>query len=77
MRYFENELNLNVKDLGPTEFVDGDDYPDYVFPLTAKVLEKKARGILICKNGIGVCVAANKVAGIRAGIGYNTAVAET
>lgn len=77
VRFLENELNIKVKDLGPTEFVDGDDYPDYVFPLTAKVLEKNARGILICKNGIGVCVAANKVAGIRAGIGYNTAVAET
>lgn len=77
MRYFENELNLTVKDLGPAEHVDGDDYPDYVFPLTEKVLEKDGRGILICKNGIGVCVAANKVPGIRAGIGYNTAVAET
>ena len=77
LRYFENELKLKVTDLGPAEFTDGDDYPDYVFPLTEAVLEKDGRGILICKNGVGVCVAANKVPGIRAGIGYNTAVAET
>ncbi len=77
VRYFENELNINFKDLGPAEFVEDDDYPDYAFRLTEQVLEKKARGILICKNGIGVCIAANKVAGIRAGIGYNTTVAKT
>ncbi len=77
VRYVENELNLKIKDLGPAEFVDDDDYPDYVFPLTKEVLHQEGRGILICRNGIGVCVAANKVPGIRAGIGYNTAVAES
>ena len=32
---------------------------------------------MICKNGIGVCIAANKEDGIRAGIGYNLMAAET
>jgi ribose 5-phosphate isomerase B len=78
IRYFENELNVPVTDLGPTEYVEDDDYPDFAIPLAKKVAEEKgAEGILICKNGIGVCMAANKVKGIRAGLGYNLMAAET
>ena len=32
---------------------------------------------MVCGSGIGVCIAANKVAGIRCGIGYNVEVAES
>lgn len=77
VRYLENELSLKVTDLGPKDYDENDDYPPYAEALTAKVLEKNGRGILICKNGIGVCIAANKVDGIRAGIGYNLMAAET
>jgi len=78
VRYIENELNLEVEDMGPFEYAEDDDYPDYVIPLAKRVAKKKnARGIVICKNGIGVCVAANKVKDIRAGIGYNLMAAQT
>lgn len=77
VRYLENDLKLSVTDLGPHEFVDGDDYPDYAIPLAEKVTETNGRGILICKNGVGVCMAANKVPGIRAGISYNLMAAES
>ncbi|MBT4153787.1 MAG: RpiB/LacA/LacB family sugar-phosphate isomerase [Candidatus Magasanikbacteria bacterium] len=77
IRYIENELKLSITDMGPKEYDETDDYPDYVIPLTKKVLETKGRGIVICKNGIGVCIDANKVAGIRCGIGYNLMAAET
>lgn len=77
IRYIENELNLKIEDLGPHEYVETDDYPDYVAPLTKKVLEKNGRGILICRNGIGVCMTANKVKGIRAGLGYNISVSKS
>jgi len=36
---------------------------------------KFERGILICGTGIGMCIAANKVKGIRAAVGYNTFIA--
>lgn len=77
LRYLENELNIKAEDMGPYEFVQTDDYPDYAIPLAKKVVETNGRGILICTNGIGVCIAANKVKGTRAGIGYNIDVAES
>lgn len=77
LRYFENELNIKAEDMGPLEFDETDDYPDYAIPLAKKVVTTNGRGILICTNGIGVCIAANKVKGVRAGIGYNIDVAES
>ena len=77
IRYIENELNLSITDLGPFEYDETDDYPDYVLPLTKKVLETNGRGIVICKNGVGVNIAANKVKGIRCGQAYNLMAAET
>lgn len=77
LRYIENQLKLTIFDLGPEKYDETDDYPDYAIPLAEKVAKEDAKGILICKNGIGVCMAANKVKGIRAGIGYSTMAAET
>lgn len=77
VRYIENELQLTIQDLGPVAYDETDDYPPYAEALSTKVVAKKGRGILICKNGIGVCIAANKIDGIRAGIGYNLMAAET
>lgn len=75
--FLENELNVQVEDVGPHEYVETDDYPDYAIPLSKKVAETGGRGILICKNGVGVCITANKTKGVRAGIGYNIESAET
>jgi ribose 5-phosphate isomerase B len=77
VRYIENELNNKIVDLGPSEYNETDDYPDLVPSLAKKVLEKQGRGILICTGGIGMCIAANKIHGIRAGLGYNSTVAES
>lgn len=41
-------------------------YPDYAFKVGKSVAEKEADlGILICGTGIGMCIAANKVKGVR------------
>lgn len=66
-----------VDDLGAHELKEDDDYPDYAIPLAKKVAADGGRGILLCGNAVGVCVAANKIKGIRAAIGYNTSVAKT
>lgn len=43
------------------------DYPDYANKVALLVAQGKAdRGILICGSGVGMCIAANKVKGIRA-----------
>ena len=43
-----------------------DDYPDFAFIVCDKVISKEADlGILVCRTGIGMSIAANKVKGIR------------
>lgn len=49
-----------------TENHETDDYPDFAFEVGENVVnEKGSLGILICGNGIGISIAANKVKGIR------------
>ena len=55
-----------VRDLGPAG-TDSVDYPDYAEAVSREVADGEAeRGILICGTGIGMCIGANKIAGIRA-----------
>ena len=58
-----------VADFGAHELVTGDDYPDFVVPLARAVARGEAtRGLAICGSGVGACVAANKVPGVRASL---------
>jgi ribose 5-phosphate isomerase B len=58
-----------VVDFGAYELSPGDDYPDFVIPLARAVAaEQVERGVALCGSGVGASVAANKVAGIRAGL---------
>lgn len=57
--------NISFIDLG-TNSLDSVDYPDYAYALSNKVKkDEDSVGILICGTGIGMCLAANKVSGIR------------
>ena len=48
------------------------DYPDYAYKLTNQLINSKIRyGILICKTGIGMSIAANRFPTIRAALCYN------
>ena len=45
------------------------DYPDIVAPLAAAVVNGRDQlGIVLCSNGVGVSIAANKVNGVRAAL---------
>ena len=49
------------------------DYPDFALAVAEAVRAGKAeRGVVVCGSGVGACVAANKVPGIRAGIAHDT-----
>ena len=58
-----------VVDFGAHELVTEDDYPDFVVPLARAVAKGEViRGLAICGSGVGACVAANKVPGVRASL---------
>ena len=62
-----------VSDFGAHELVIGDDYPDFVVPLAMAVAKGEVtRGVAICGSGVGACVAANKVPGVRACLIHET-----
>jgi RpiB/LacA/LacB family sugar-phosphate isomerase len=57
-----------VVDVG-TDSTAAVDYPDYAEKVALAVKEGRAeRAVLVCGSGVGACVAANKVPGIRAAI---------
>jgi ribose 5-phosphate isomerase B len=58
-----------VADFGAQSLDPTDDYPDFIVPLAKAVASGEVkRGIAICGSGVGACVAANKVAGVRAAL---------
>lgn len=61
------ESEYEVIDFGNSKLQPGDDYPDYVIPLAHAIADENIlRGIAVCGSGVGACIAANKVAGVRA-----------
>ncbi len=72
MALYLEAKGFKVMDLG-THDQEPVDYPDFARAI-AKVLqeEKAERGIIICGSGVGACVAANKMANIRAGLCHDT-----
>lgn len=61
------EAGHHVVDFGDHSLQPNDDYPDFVIPLAQAVAAGKMdRGVAVCGSGVGACLAANKVAGVRA-----------
>ncbi len=64
IQYLESK-NYKIIDCS-TENTPTDDYPDFAFKVCKSVVNKDAEvGILVCRTGIGMSIAANKVKGIR------------
>jgi ribose 5-phosphate isomerase B len=79
---FKEKLLAELRKLGhePIDFgtdsPESCDYPDYAIPALHAVAEGKAeRGILACHNGIGMCMTANRVPGIRGALVYSATTA--
>jgi ribose 5-phosphate isomerase B len=72
---FFDEINMTYIDVGThnTEMVD---YPDIAYDVARKTVEDRDMvGILICGTGVGMCIAANKVWGVRAALCHNELIA--
>ncbi len=77
IRFFQNDLKIEIEDIGPFEYDKTDDYPDFAEPLAKKVaVDTDNKGIAICRNGAGMCITANKIKGIRAALGFNIKATE-
>ena len=75
LKPFLQEQGYLVDDCG-THSSDSVDYPDFAYAVANKVSEGEAwRGIIIDGAGIGSCMAANKVPGVRAAMCYDHATA--
>jgi ribose 5-phosphate isomerase B len=75
LKEFLGDLGYSVVDCG-TDSSDSVDYPDYAFAVAQLVAQGRAwRGIMVDGAGIGSCMAANKVPGVRAAMCYDQATA--
>jgi RpiB/LacA/LacB family sugar-phosphate isomerase len=55
-----------------TNSAESTDYPDYAAVVAHQVVSGAAdRGVLVCSTGVGMSIAANKIAGIRAALAVN------
>jgi ribose 5-phosphate isomerase B len=66
IKEYLKELKIEFSDLGSLKFEGDDDFVDYAVLVANKVVETNGKGILICTNGEGMCMTANKIKGIRA-----------
>ncbi len=74
--HFLQGLGHEVLDMG-TEGSESVDYPDFAFQVASAVSQGRVeRGILICGTSIGMCIAANKVKGVRAAPCHDSITAE-
>jgi ribose 5-phosphate isomerase B len=58
---------VESEDFGNFIADENDDYPDFVIPMAQAISKGRIkRGIALCGSGVGACIAANKVKGVRA-----------
>lgn len=71
------DQRVSVKNVGAENLVPDDDYVDYAKEVAHTVandikLGRISRGIVLCGSGVGVDVVANKIKGVRCGLGLNS-----
>ena len=68
-----HSAGYEVEDFGAFQMDFDDDYPDFTIPLAQAVAEGRVeRGIAVCGSGVGACIAANKITGVRAGLVHDS-----
>jgi len=68
-------MEYEVEDKG-THSEDSVDYPDFAHEVASAVNNGNAdKGVLVCGSGQGVCMTANKYAGVRASLAWQSDIA--
>src|ERR1017187_2312994 len=69
LKQYLRQRGLSVTDFGAKSKEPGDDYPDFAQPVAQAVAAGHAElGLLVCTSGVGMCIAANKIPGVRAAL---------
>lgn len=69
---FLKQQKFSVEDVGTCDDSPVD-YPDFAEKVARKVARSEAeKGIIICGSGVGACIAANKLKGVRASVCHDT-----
>jgi ribose 5-phosphate isomerase B len=78
LKAFLDNKGVKYVDVGPKKLDPADDYPKFSAEVARKVAEKpeEHQGLLMCRSGQGVCIAANKIKGARAATAWNEKVAQ-
>lgn len=68
-------LGYEVEDKGAHEFIDGDDFPDYIIPVAQEVSmhPNEVMGIILGGTGQGEAMCANRFKNVRATVYYGNA----
>ncbi len=61
-----NAKKISFEDLGNLTYDKNDDYPDFAEKVAKRVVKENSKGILFCGSSEGICIAANKIKGVRA-----------
>ena len=73
MSLIQDPAATTCSDLGSHQLEPDDDYADYARYVGQAIQHGQAdRGVLLCGSGVGACVAANKIKGVRAGLCHDT-----
>lgn len=61
-----------IHDVGPDTYNPDDDYPDYTKKVAeaVSIVRDHTVGIVICRNGVGVSIFANKFKGVRCALSW-------
>ena len=66
------DSGVDVKDVGADNYVEEDDFVDYAKQVAREVDgDKEVRGIVFCRNGVGVSIVANRFEGVRCALGFD------
>ena len=69
LKQYLHSRGLTFLDFGAKAQDPQDDYPDFAKPAAMAVGDGRAEfGLLVCTSGVGICITANKVVGVRAGV---------
>ncbi len=72
IKTYLEELGVAFEDRGAFEYNEHDDFVDHAIAVAEGVAgDVENKGILICRNAVGMDIVANKIKGIRSAIGFD------